>query len=362
MQYRRLGRTNLKVSAIGHGTISIPDVSEEQAVATIHRALDLGINFIDTGRVYGDSEDKIGKVMKTRREECILCSKTIENEASGAMKSLDASLKALGTDKIDIYCAHGTNVIRRYERIMMRGGALDALKKARAQGKIDYIGFSSHWSREMMKALIRSEEFDVMIVAYNLIDEEEMGEEVIPLAKEHDMGVVTMKPLLAGRLTTPVPEGSPPLARDPIVAGCLKHNLSNEAVSCVIPGMTAVAQVEANAPLGDITEKITDEEKDWLYRELGKQGKGYCLRCGYCLPCPEGIDIPRVYYAWHAFTKFGEEARYLGVNIYSNIEVKPDKCTECGECERKCPAGLPIIEQIKEAAQSLEPALEARVR
>lgn len=230
MQHRRLGRTNLKVSAIGFGDIKIPQVPMEQAVSAINRALDLGINFIDTGRVYGDSETKIGKVMAKRREECILCSKTVENEAPGAMKSIETSLKELQTDKIDIYCAHGINLIRRYERIMMRGGALDALKKAKAQGKIDFIGFSSHWNLEMIKALIRSDEFDMMIVPYNIIDVEMMGEEVIPLARKRDMGVVTMKPLLGGLLTTPVAEGNPPLKNDPIVAKCLQYNLSHDAV------------------------------------------------------------------------------------------------------------------------------------
>ena len=361
MRYRRLGRTNLQVSAIGFGGMQIPAVPEAQAIDCLNRALDLGVNYIDTARVYGDGEDKVGKVMRTRRDECILSSKTVENEAPGALRSLDESLKALQTDKIDIYCCHGTNLIRRFERIMMRGGAVDALKKARAQGKIDFIGFSSHWNLEMIKAMIRSDEFDMMIVPYNLVDIEGMGAEVIPLAKERDMGVVTMKPLWGGRLTTPVPKDSPSVPDDPILRGCLKFNLSNDAVSSVIPGMTTIAEAETCARMGDVTEPITEDEKRVLYEALGQLGKGFCLQCGYCMPCPEGVDIPRIYAARHHYIDY-PESNYLGVNNYANIEGKPDLCNECGECEKKCPARLPIIQEIKDTAARIEPVVASRIR
>jgi len=362
MQHRRLGRTDLQVSAIGFGAMQIPRVPADTAVAAINRALDLGVNYIDTARVYGDSEDKIGMVMKTRRDECIISSKTIENEAPGALKSLDESLKALQTEKIDIYCCHGTNLMRRYERIMMRGGAVEALRKAKAQGKIDFIGFSSHWNLEMIKAMIRSDEFDMMIVPYNLVDVEGMGEEAIPLAKERDVGVVTMKPLWGGRLTTPGGRETPEVPHDPILKACLKYNLSNDAISSVIPGMTTPQNAETCAPVGDVTDKITEHEKRWLYEELGKQGKGYCLQCGYCMPCPEGVDIPRIYAARHHFMDYPQETGYLGANEYSNIQEKADKCNECGECEKKCPAHLPIVKEIKETAEKIEPVLAARER
>ena len=143
MEKRRLGRTDLEVSRIGFGGMTIPDVSQKQAVATVHKALDLGINFVDTARIYGDSEAKIGKVMKTRRDECYLSSRSPEWDYEGMKANIDESLRTLGVDYIDLYEPHDVSTTARYQAVMAEGG-IDALYEAKAAGKIRFIGVTGH--------------------------------------------------------------------------------------------------------------------------------------------------------------------------------------------------------------------------
>jgi len=144
MKVRRLGRTEMQVARIGFGGMTIPKVSVEQAVATINRALDLGVNFIDTARIYGngDSERKIGRVMEQRRNEVYLSSRTPNTSYDGIRKAIDESLEALRTDYIDLYEGHDVSTSARYEPLMRKGGGLQALKEAKEEGKIRHIGFT----------------------------------------------------------------------------------------------------------------------------------------------------------------------------------------------------------------------------
>ncbi len=129
MQKRRLGRTNLYTSVIGFGGIKLPSVNKDDAIKIINRAIDLGVNFIDTARGYGDSEEKIGLAIKDRRAECIIATKTASRDANGAMKELELSLKNLQIDHIDLYQLHTVSDSETFEKVMSRNGALEAVKK-----------------------------------------------------------------------------------------------------------------------------------------------------------------------------------------------------------------------------------------
>lgn len=154
MQKRRLGRTELDVSVIGFGGIKLPGVQKDDAVSIINRALDLGINFIDTARNYGDSEEKIGHVLKDRRDECCIATKTANRESSGLMQELETSLKNLQTDVIDLYQLHSVSDSETYNEVMSSGGALEGAKKAQSQGKVRHIGISIHRDIDTMKSAI----------------------------------------------------------------------------------------------------------------------------------------------------------------------------------------------------------------
>ncbi|KYH39892.1 MAG: aldo/keto reductase [Candidatus Bathyarchaeota archaeon B63] len=364
MHYRTLGKTGLKVSVIGFGTIKFPQIDPKQASEAINRALDLGINFIDTARNYGDSERKIGLAIRGRREECYIATKTSSRTYEGAMRDLETSLKELQTDYIDLWQLHNICDMKRWREVTAPGGALEAAREAKEEGKVRHIGISSHRALDVMKEAIRCGDFETIMVLYNPLDEENTGHEIIPLAQRHNIGVIAMKPLSGGTLALPLSDEERERNHrssggewfDPIVRGCLRFIISNPAVSTVIPGMRFTWEVEENVKSADMPP-MTQEEKDALIRGIGKLRKTYkysqeCLRCGYCLDaCPQNIQIPEVFRAVYVYRAYPEETRYMGLEIYQSLAVSPEECIECRSCVERCPAGIEIPERLKEAAE-----------
>jgi predicted aldo/keto reductase-like oxidoreductase len=365
MRYRTLGKTGLDVSAVGFGAIKLPDVSEEQACAALHRALDLGINFVDTARNYGDSEHKIGLVLKERRDECIVATKTAARDADGARRDLETSLRDLQTDRLDLWQLH--NVMDRglWERVTRPDGALAAARRAKVEGLVDHIGISIHRSLYVMHESIQSGEFGTILLLHNPLDEEGVAANAIfELAHTHGMGTIVMKALSGGALALPLDDAerdekyraSGGQWFDPIVRGSLRYVLSHPAVDVVIPGMRSVREVEENVPVGDLPP-MTEAERDELLQSIGRLKGTYkyeqdCLRCGYCLSvCPQEIQIPRVFHAVYAHRHYPEKTRYIGLEIYRSLEVSPEECIECEACMEECPAGIPIPERLKEAVE-----------
>ena len=363
MRYRDLGKTGLKVSVIGFGAIKLPQISEKQASEVLNLALDLGINFIDTARNYGDSERKIGMALRKRRDEFYIATKTAARTYEGAMRDLETSLRELRTDHIDLWQLHNVSDLENWEAVMAPGGALEAAQQAKEEGKVDHIGISIHRALDVMKKAITCGKFETIMVLYNPLDEENTGSEIIPLAHKHGVGVIAMKPLSGGKLTLPLSDEerrerhlrSKPDGEwfDPIVRGCLRFIISNPAVSTVIPGMRYTWEVEENVKCADMPP-MTDEEKDELIREIGKLKKTYkygqeCLRCGYCTEvCPQKIPIPEVFRALYVYRGYTEKTRHMGIEIYKSLKVSPEECIECRSCVKKCPAGIDIPERLKE--------------
>jgi len=359
MEYRRLGRTNLQVSVIGFGTIKFPEVEEDEAVRAINRALDLGINYIDTARAYKDTEGKVGVAIKDRRDECIIATKTVTRDAAGAREDLETSLRELGTDKIDVWLMHSVSDGNMFKQVMAPGGSLEAAKKARAEGKINHIGLSMHRDLKTMKAAINSDEFEMVLLPHSIINQEGVEDEIIPMAKEHDMGIVIMKPISDGTLVSNMSgEDRQQCKFDPIVRGSLRFLASNNVISTLIPGMRNVKEVEENALVGDMTEGLTDEELKELLASIGKLGRTFrygqkCLmRCSnYCESvCPENIEISKVYRAMVMGTNYADNLKAMGNQLYNSLTVKASACTECEKCLEVCFADLPIIEDMKQAA------------
>jgi len=363
MQYRRLGKTEMEVSVIGFGAIKLPKIEQDVTTAALNKALDLGINYIDTARAYGDSERKIGIALKDRRDEFYLASKTGTRDYSGAMKDIEKSFEELQFDKIDLLQLHTVSNEEAYKKVMSSDGALKALKEAKARGKIDHIGITIHRSLPVMRKAIKSGEFETIMLAYSPLDQEGVEKEILPMAKEHDMGVVIMKPLSGGQLSTPRTEEEREEADlDPIVQGSLWYIASNDAVSTVIPGMTCVREVEENVKVGEFTEKIPDDKKTELFKQIAQLGMSFrygqtCLRCGYCLPCSVDIQIPEVFRAYDMYTNYPDDLKYLGIEVYQSLEISPEECIECEECIERCPIEQPIPEKLKEAVKVFKEAL-----
>lgn len=336
MQYRRLGRTGLQVSCIGLGGIPIQRVDQAEAVRVVRSALDNGINFIDTARGYTDSEEKIGQALKgVKREEVILATKATSRSAEGILGDVDKSLGLLGVEYIDLYQMHNVKTEEELKRVTGPGGALEGLKKAQRQGKIRYIGVSSH-TRENLEKMIPMGIIDTIQVPFNAV-EKDTADRLFPLAQQHDVGFIAMKPLAGGALTH---------------AQAALDFILKYPVSVAIPGMDSGEQVEANAQVGAAGFQLPESEKAALEVEVVQLGNAFCRRCGYCQPCPQGIDIPSIFVFDGYWVRYG--LKQWAIDRYRALSKHASDCEECGECEEKCPYDLPIREMLKQARAHLE--------
>lgn len=330
MQLRELGKTNLKVSVIGFGGIPIQRIGFDESKRVIDACFDNGINFFDTARVYSDSEEKLGYALEGRGD-FVVSTKSTAKTAGDMAEDIEISLDNLKLDKIDLYNIHFVRDKKSLNRIMGKGGALEAVKEARDDGKVDHIGVTTHMP-DVAKYAIGANEFETIMLPFNFV-EMEMGP-MIDMANDADMGVIVMKPLAGGNIKN--------------VAASLKF-IKDYKISTIIPGMDSVEQVEANSRIGIKPPKITDEEIKRLEEEKKELGKDFCHRCEYCMPCPNGLDIPilllyEVYYSKYNLHKWAFER-------YAEQTYKASDCKECGVCETRCPYNLPIREKLKKVKE-----------
>ena len=251
LRKRRLGRTNLLVTELGFGAMNIPDVEEGEE--TLRRALELGINFIDTARAYHGSEYLIARAIEGRaRDSFIIASKTPKRTRDGALNDIDASLRVLGIDKIDLYQLHDVSPTE-WDEVMGEGGAVEGLKEARERGLIEHIGVSSHTVAVLERA-VESGEFEAVQLRYNPFERE--AREVIASARERDIGVIVMKPF--GGLGMPATlKGYETWLK---VKTLLHYLLSHPDISVVIPGVRFPREVEENVALAHSYQPMSAAE------------------------------------------------------------------------------------------------------
>ena len=360
MQKRRLGRTNLQISIVGFGGMWIPHIGIEEAERVVRRAFELGINYFDTAKGYGDSEEKIGAALEDVRDQCILATKTGSRTKRESMSDVEQSLRRLRTDRIDLIQLHGIDDVKTLKRAMGPGGSLETCKEARSRGLADFIGISSHKPNVLVEA-IKTNEFDALLVPLNVVTRQAL-EELIPLAKELDVGVAVMKPLAAKTskiMTWKYPQSLALFSDEPglkaflgkdrnaRVHSALRWVLAQD-ISTVVPGLSTVEEVELAAKVGDEFEALTREEEARFRVQLGEK---YCRDCGLCLPCPQNLDIAATLRFHTLLTAYG--LKNWAKKLYQVLPVKADSCNECGECEPKCPNKLPIISMLQDAGKVL---------
>jgi predicted aldo/keto reductase-like oxidoreductase len=352
MEKRTLGKTGWEISVIGFGAIKLPLVSMKECEILLNQAIDEGINFLDTADCYGDSEEKIGTALRARRKEFYLSTKIDERDGSGVQKKLERCLRRLKTDRIDLAFFHDVRGFE-YNRIFNSGG-LEVLEKAKKQGKILEIGISIHNSLKMMKMAIESGVFSALMVSYNALDEDRVSADILPMANKMGVGLIAMKPLAGGRLAKwPSSFKHKKVDRGESLAQiCLRYVLLNPNITCAIPGMMNLSELNENLQVARYPRELTAKEIKILMECVGDAGKGFCRNCGYCLPCPEGIPIPDI---------FRFESYYEGYGLkdwarkqYRSLEVKADTCSECEQCLELCPYDVDIVEKLKIAHQFLK--------
>ncbi len=227
MNYRKLGKTNLMVSEISFGGIPIQRVSFEEAGKVIKKSLDLGINFFDTARAYTDSEEKLGKYLAhVPRDKIYLATKSLLPSYDGVKKELERSLTNLKTEYIDLFQIHNVSNEKKLKKVLGKDGALKALQEAQKEGKVRFIGITTHKPKIILD-ILRNESLSTVQFPFNIV-EPETAEDILPIAKELNLGTIIMKPLCGGALRNN--------------KAALQYILSYP-VSTVIPGMQTVEEV-----------------------------------------------------------------------------------------------------------------------
>jgi len=326
---KRLGRTEMNVSVIGFGGIPIQRYDIKTALDTLAACKDYGINFIDSARAYGVSEEYIGdNLLKIGRNNFFLATKSADRTKEGFYNDIIKSLKNFKTDVIDLYQIHNLGKQEDFDKIFSEDGSYSAALQAQKEGKIRYIGITSH-IKEMAAKLIETNKFATIQFPFNAI--ENQGIELFKRAKELDMGIIAMKPLGGGILAE-------------IADIAVKYIVQSAMVTIAIPGMNTPQQVKQNV-LASKNPVLTEQEIKQLSDLALEVGKDFCRRCGYCLPCTAGIDIPGIMVFEGYIKRYGladwAKARY------NTLPTKADECIECGECMKRCPYSLKIPERIK---------------
>ncbi|MDR2650352.1 MAG: aldo/keto reductase [Clostridiales bacterium] len=374
MLYKEFGKTGVKTSALGFGAMRLPmlqkgdekTVDDEKAIPIIHRAFELGVNYIDTAPYYCEklSEVTVGKALKGWRDKVYLSTKNPIEDASGAhwRERLENSLKKLDTDYIDFYHMWGINLEAFKNKIDVPGGPVEAALNAKAEGLIKHISFSYHDKPENFSEIVDSGYFESVLMQYNLLDRS--NEKNIDYAHEKGLGVVIMGPVGGGRLGAPSPVIMELMKNKSksTAETALRFVLSNPNVNVALSGMSDIEMVEENAAVASISGHLTNVERETvlsMMNEHKKLAELFCTGCNYCQPCPRNINIPHLfglmnYHRVYGLTDYAREQYKDAMKGKSWVKTKTaESCVECGACESKCPQHLEIIKQLKDTHAAL---------
>ena len=330
-----LGKTGIEVNQLGFGGIPIQRVDEAEAVETVVHAVEKGIDFIDTSRLYTTSETRIGQALKQVNKKVVIATKSFQRTADGIRKDVDKSLHNLQTDYIDLYQCHAVSDEKDYKRAISNDGAREELLRLKEEGLIGHIGITSH-SLDLLEKIVDDGLFETIMVCYSFL-EPKASEVVIPKAVEKGIGVIAMKPLSGG------------VIENPTIA--LKYTLSQSDV-LVLAGVESKDLIDENWHIFKGDYNLSSDENAEIAKIQKQYDKQFCRRCDYCQPCTEGIMIQYVLSADSIIKRMGIKA--LKSSLLANVVKDAKKCTECEECMPRCPYELPIPELIKEKLQWIE--------
>lgn len=372
MKYRKFGRCDFEVSALGFGCMRFPTkdkkINENEAIRMLRYAIDNGVNYIDTAYPYhnGNSELLVAKALKDDyREKVKLATKSpvwLVEKHEDFDKYLNEQLKKLETDYIDMYLLHALDK-ERWTKIKSLN-VFKFIERALKDGRIKHIGFSFHDDINTFKEIVDSYDWTFCQIQYNYMDEYcQAGIEGLKYAYNKGLAVIVMEPLKGGKLAQEPPKiikdlwNSYKVKKTP-AEWALQWLLNQHEVSIVLSGMSSMEQVIENIKIADKSEinSLSSEEIELInlvktkYKDLIKVN---CTSCKYCVPCPAGVDIPK------NFSLYNEAFVYNNLEnsskLYSKLEdkAKASSCIECGKCEEVCPQHISIREKLKEVVKTL---------
>jgi len=377
MQYRTVPKNGDRLSALGYGAMRLPTrrgrIDEERATRQLRSAIDRGVNYVDTAVPYhgGESERFLGRALGDGYRERVKLATKLPPSAVRTREQmdriLDVQLKKLQTDRIDYYLLHALDA---KSWAHLEGlGVLEFLDAAKASGRIVNTGFSYHGDLRTFREVIDSYDWIVCQIQYNFLDQEtQAGTEGLRYAAGRRIAVMVMEPLRGGMLASNLPEEVRAIYhqsgydRSPAAWG-LRWVWNHPEVTVVLSGMNDERHIEENlATCEDAlpgamapAELETIERVASVYRRSMRVG---CTGCGYCLPCPEGVNIPQCFYLYNLYST-GQNRLFTrgmyGMNLMGGMGERGDAalCRGCGRCIRACPQGIAIPDELAKVRRTL---------
>ena len=371
MKYRTMGKLGIQASAFGLGCMRFNGpasgdsiIDEQKAISLIRRAVDGGVTYIDTAYVYLDrtSEIVLGKALRDGyRDRVTIATKMpmeyVHNRAE--MEALlESELKKLQTDHIDFYLMHGIN--REKWEYFKSIGAPEFFDEMKREGKIRYKCFSFHSSYEDFEYILNDWDWDMVQIQYNFMDvNNQAGTKGLELAGSKGIPVVIMEGLLGGRLAS-APDNVQALydafpVKRSAVEWAFRWLCNHPEVAVVLSGCNEAEQIDENLRIFDTVEAgIMSEEELKLMEDVRaayiSRTKIGCTGCRYCMPCPNGVNIPGIFSAWNNASLYNADPKSdWQFRMILEHGSGADKCIACGACEAACPQHLNIIESLQSA-------------
>jgi predicted aldo/keto reductase-like oxidoreductase len=339
--YRTLGKTGLKVTGVGFGIGFVP------VTDVVARAIDMGINYYDTSRDYGDSEKIFSGVIKGKRDKIHIATKSPSRRKNDILKDLDTSLQALGTDYVDIWHLHA-----RDTPASIPDEALEAMQECKKSGKARFIGFSCHDPNRMADFIIETKTFDVIQTTYSFPIGGYYRDRAIKKLHDAGIGIIAMKVVVAlTGLNLKKLDNPPATTGEGPLAG-IKWVLKNPAIGTTVPHMRTIPELEMN--FRAMQEDFTPADEKLLYVMNEQIRPSYCRMCYECAgKCPNGIPVTDVmrFLAYHDFCGNYHQARLSFMGL--SKEVRDVKCSECSACVIECPNGVHVRDRLIRAQQLL---------
>lgn len=375
MQYRLDKKSGNKLSVLGFGCMRFTRkngaIIQEKAEKEMLRAIEQGVNYFDTAYLYPGSEVSLGKFLaKGYRDKVYIATKLphyIVKNIDDANRIFDEELSRLQTDYVDYYLMHMLTDTDTWERLK-EIGIEEWIADKKAKVEIKQIGFSYHGNSDMFCSLVDAYDWDMCLIQYNYMDEHtQAGKRGLKYASQKGMAVMIMEPLRGGKLVNRLPDtakrifGEYKIKHTP-AQWAFKWLWNQPEVTVVLSGMNSDEMVRDNINTASTTEigELGTEELDMLERvakAINAKMKVGCTGCGYCVPCSKKVDIPGIFAAYnrrYAEGRFWSFVDYVMCTSLRKNSTAASNCIGCGKCEKHCPQGINIREQLRDAKKEFE--------
>ena len=368
-----------QLSILGFGCLRFPQkkgkIDMEETEREILLSIEQGVNYFDTAYVYPGSEAALGEILHKNqvRDKVYIATKLphyLIKSRAGLDKLFAEELKRLKTDYVDYYLMHMLTDTETWNKLKAMG-IEEWIAEKKASGQIRQVGFSYHGNSEMFCRLVDAYDWDFCQIQYNYMDEHtQAGRKGLDYAYAKGLPIIIMEPLRGGKLVSMLPEQAKKVFSDyPVqhtpAEWAFRWLWNQEEVTVVLSGMNSDAMVRENIAIASNVQvgEMTEEDNAMLGRvvdAINASLKVGCTACGYCQPCPKGVDIPGTFACYNRVYTEGKGAavkEYLKCTAFRKDSTAASKCIGCGKCEKHCPQNIEIRKHLKAAEKELETPL-----